>query len=150
MITLADNTLVVTGGSAIDNGIWGNPNNRSSKTPPTKTEERIDHIVGIYLLAQGLVGKTYGYIRYRNLRIIQTHKYGFAPQSNITFASLLKYMIDSDAKPLTIKNPWWMRDNGAERCLSIRRQIENYLEHLGLPTHYVVDGNKSVHRLMFA
>jgi hypothetical protein len=104
--------------------------------------------VGVYLLAKGLVGKSYEFIHYKNLVVVQTHKYGWQAEENITFASLLKTMIAYPG-PITIKNPWWMKEDGREKCFAIRRRIENYLESLEIPIGYEQDGT-TIHRLMFA
>ena len=117
--------FILTGGSSVYKGIWSSCDNpiRDGNDYITPIQREIDRKFGIYLLARGLVGRTFSYAKLGDILIIQTRrKWSDYPQPHIFWPSLLMAMTEFPDEIFVIHTQF-----DEQTCNAIRRRIESKL-----------------------
>jgi len=125
-----NNTYVLSGGSSVSKGYWTaidfpQENRQGYWIPELRN---ISKLFADYLLASGQVDRGFGYLKYKDLIVVQSrlHKYD-PPQEHHFFSSLLTFFGQNPGEVLMIKTPF-----DRETSISIRRRIQDYLEGIGV------------------
>lgn len=125
-----NNTYVLSGGSSVSKGYWNAidfpiNNNQGFWIPELRN---ISKLFADYLLASGKINKGFGYLKFKDLIIIQSRlsKYD-EPQEHHFFSSLLMFFAQNPQETLMIKTPF-----DREASISIRRRIRDCMEEMNM------------------
>lgn len=125
-----NNICVLSGGSSVSKGYWNAidfpiNNNQGFWIPELR---KISKLFADYLLAIGMVNKGFGYLKYKDLVVIQSRVSSCEPpQEHHFFSSLLLYFASNPEDTLMLKTPF-----SREKSISIRHRIIKGLENVGI------------------